>query len=178
MKRVINHKNSVIFLLILLFGCGSESNTPRSNQNTSPAQRKSGKTVTATPNSATYNQKQNDNEKKVDQLQIVPQLSRENTTQTGSEEPVITDKKDRLNTIDQSKKTEIFSQLGITPSFYDGMAAIKVGKKWGFIDANGNMVIPPQFEEVNPFSEGSAEVKSNGQWVHIDKTGKIVSQRE
>ena len=60
----------------------------------------------------------------------------------------------------------------------DGMAAIKVGKKWGFIDANGNMVIPPQFEEVNSFSEGSAEVKSNGQWVHIDKTGKIVSQRE
>ena len=54
----------------------------------------------------------------------------------------------------------------------------QVGKKWGFIDDDGKMIIQPQFEEANSFSEGSAKVKFNGQWVRIDKTGTITGQVE
>ena len=178
MRRIINHKTSMVFLLIYLFGCGSGNNTPRSNQNTSLAKQKPEKTMTVTSNPSKYNQKQNDSGKNVSQLQIVPQLSRGDTAPTDSEEPMIADKKDRPKTIDQDKRIVISSPSNGKTPFSDGLAAVKVGKKWGFIDANGKMIIQPQFEEANSFLEGSAKVKLNGQWVRIDKTGTITNQVE
>lgn len=41
------------------------------------------------------------------------------------------------------------------------------GNKIGFVDANGEWVITPQFEEVLPFSEGVAAVKVDGKWGYI-----------
>lgn len=41
------------------------------------------------------------------------------------------------------------------------------GDKIGFVDANGNWVIAPQFEEALPFSEGVAAVKVDGKWGYI-----------
>ena len=31
--------------------------------------------------------------------------------------------------------------------YSNGMVAVKVGDKWGFIDKSGNMVIKPQFDD-------------------------------
>ena len=88
----------------------------------------------------------------------------------------------------------------LTPDKYDaatdfseGLAAVKVNNKWGFIDTTGKMVITPQF---NPwqaqfkahFSDGlvavnmvSAKVSgketdnpAGARWGFADKTGKIV----
>lgn len=75
-------------------------------------------------------------------------------------------------------------------SFSEGLAAVKVGDKWGFIDKTGKMVIEPQF---NPrqaqfnsrFSDGLAAVNfeeatdpartvgSATRWGFIDKTGVV-----
>jgi hypothetical protein len=75
-------------------------------------------------------------------------------------------------------------------SFSEGLAAVKVGDKWGFIDKAGKMVIEPQF---NPgqaqfnsrFSDGLAAVNfeaatdpartvgSATRWGFIDKTGAV-----
>ena len=44
----------------------------------------------------------------------------------------------------------------------------------GFIDKTGMVVIPPKFDEVNPFSEGLAAVQIEGKWGFIDKTGNMV----
>lgn len=41
------------------------------------------------------------------------------------------------------------------------------GDKIGFVDANGEWVIAPQFEEALPFSEGVAAVKVDGKWGYI-----------
>jgi len=50
--------------------------------------------------------------------------------------------------------------------FSEGLAAVKVGDKWGFLDKNGKMKINPQFSSVYPFSNGLAAVynynKDNG----------------
>lgn len=44
-------------------------------------------------------------------------------------------------------------------SFSEGLAAVKIGDKWGFINKTGAVIITPQYEEVLPFSEGLACVR-------------------
>jgi hypothetical protein len=61
--------------------------------------------------------------------------------------------------------------------FSGGLAAIRSNKRqWGFIDTNGNYVIPPQFYLVKDFTEGVAAVKTTlkSPYIYIDKTGKNV----
>ena len=45
-------------------------------------------------------------------------------------------------------------------SFSEGLAAVSLDKKWGFIDTKGQFVIPPQFGWVGDFSDGLAIVTS------------------
>jgi hypothetical protein len=56
------------------------------------------------------------------------------------------------------------------------MAAVRVNQKWGYIDLDGKMVIPPQFASVAPFQDNYARVKKghNDDTIRIDRSGKIV----
>lgn len=62
--------------------------------------------------------------------------------------------------------------------FSEGLAAVAVNGKWGFIDKTGKLVIAPQFQRTYFFSEGLARVTVNQGtgWSggFIDKTGKVV----
>jgi hypothetical protein len=50
---------------------------------------------------------------------------------------------------------------------------VKYNDRWGFIDAKGEIVIKPQFEEVTDFSpEGVAVVRVASNYTLIDRTGK------
>jgi hypothetical protein len=71
--------------------------------------------------------------------------------------------------------------------FAQGLAAIKVGGRWGYIDKSGNLVIPLQFEDAGSFSNifpvesgglagGMAPVKIDGRWGYINKSGSVVIQ--
>ncbi len=56
--------------------------------------------------------------------------------------------------------------------FSDGRAVCRIGKKYGFIDEKGNLVIPAVFDETNKgFSEGLAPVQVAGIWGVIDRQG-------
>ncbi|MBC7929113.1 MAG: WG repeat-containing protein [Rubrivivax sp.] len=46
--------------------------------------------------------------------------------------------------------------------------------KEGFMDARGNVVIAPRFDDVTHFSEGMAAVGIGDKWGYIDRTGKLV----
>lgn len=46
--------------------------------------------------------------------------------------------------------------------------------RWGFIDQQGNLVIPHQFENADDFREGLAPVMLGGYWGFIDTNGQIV----
>lgn len=48
------------------------------------------------------------------------------------------------------------------------------GNKWGFADAQKNMVIAPKYNDVNWFSEGLAAVQIGSKWGYINKQGKLV----
>src|SRR5918995_5572892 len=56
----------------------------------------------------------------------------------------------------------------------DGLLAIHVDGKHGFIDRSGRIVIPPTFEFAWQFSEGLASAWRNGRAGYIDRTGKFV----
>jgi hypothetical protein len=45
---------------------------------------------------------------------------------------------------------------------------------WGFIDTDGKVVIPLQYEKVGWFSEGLARFRHDGKWGYLDRTGKVV----
>lgn len=58
--------------------------------------------------------------------------------------------------------------------FRDGLACVKVDKKWGYIDHDGNFVIEPQFPSAYSFSDGYARVQmEDGKSAFIDTTGKV-----
>jgi hypothetical protein len=65
--------------------------------------------------------------------------------------------------------------------FSEGLAYVKLMKKYGYIDKQGNMVIKPNYLETKGFSEGLASVKIeniNGLevWGFIDKQGNMIIQ--
>ena len=62
---------------------------------------------------------------------------------------------------------EVFSLNG-------GLARVRKGAFYGFIDKKGKIVIPCVWEFALDFSEGLAGVKLNEKWGYIDKTGKII----
>ena len=64
-----------------------------------------------------------------------------------------------------------YNVLGL---FYDGLALVKKGSKWGFIDKTGEVVIPLEYGDVGSFSEGLAAAEKDGKYGFIDKTGKVV----
>ena len=62
-----------------------------------------------------------------------------------------------------------------TKGFSEGLAGVKKGGKWGFIDRNGNEIIPCKYYYTEGFSEGMAyveiELEEGRQFAYIDKTG-------
>lgn len=60
-------------------------------------------------------------------------------------------------------------------NFSEGLAAVKMEDKWGFIDHEGTIVIPPQkVDSVSAFKEGMAAVQLDGKYGFIDRTGAMV----
>lgn len=54
------------------------------------------------------------------------------------------------------------------------LAAVKIGKKWGFVDKTGVIQIQPQYDDARSFSNGLAAVKVNNKWGFIDQQGQMV----
>ncbi len=73
-----------------------------------------------------------------------------------------------------------FGQVVIEPKyqyafdFSEGVAAVKLNGKYGYIDASGKCVIPYKFEDAKSFSDGLAAVKMNGNYGYISRDGSCV----
>jgi hypothetical protein len=82
--------------------------------------------------------------------------------------------------IDKQGKTVItLKDANRVHSFFGGLAAFSVtdtsGKKWGFVDNTGKVVVNNQFYSVGRFSEDRCAVKNKeGKYGFIDKEGKLV----
>jgi hypothetical protein len=58
--------------------------------------------------------------------------------------------------------------------FFDGLAAVRMNNKWGYIDKTGNPVIPLQFNSASSFENGLAAVKVKDKWGYINQEGVMV----
>lgn len=45
---------------------------------------------------------------------------------------------------------------------------------WGFYDAQGKVIITPQYSKIQDFSEGLAAVEKDQNWVYINQAGKVI----
>lgn len=57
--------------------------------------------------------------------------------------------------------------------FSEGRLLARLDGKYGFLDTQGEWVIPPQYEEALAFSEGLAAVCLNGNYGYIDLKGNV-----
>lgn len=82
------------------------------------------------------------------------------------------------------KRSALFNKSGqmlskfeyrLIGKFKDGIAIARKDK-YGFIDSNGDIVIPMQFDYCEQFSHGYALVMQKGKWGAIDRNGKIIVQ--
>jgi hypothetical protein len=72
--------------------------------------------------------------------------------------------------------------------FSEGLALFCVKQKYGFFNRRGQVVVPPKYDDVQPFSNGRAAVnvgatvvhtvagqdQEGGKWGYIDTTGRLV----
>ncbi len=58
--------------------------------------------------------------------------------------------------------------------FREGFAAVRNGKKWGFINTEGKEVVACKYDEVRWFHDGLAAVLQKGKWGFVDTEGKEV----
>jgi hypothetical protein len=86
---------------------------------------------------------------------------------------------DRYGYIDTSGITVIPAQFVAAASFSEGAAAVMIGRKVGFIDHSGRVIIEPRFGgelygRLPRFSEGLAAVTLDGRYGYVDTSGKLV----
>jgi hypothetical protein len=82
--------------------------------------------------------------------------------------------KEKKGFIDRSGELRIgpFTDAG---SFREGLAAVKVGRMWGYVDTLGAIAIEPRFDDADGFSEGLAAVDTGRQnHGYIDTKGNFV----
>ncbi|MBD2302010.1 WG repeat-containing protein [Nostoc sp. FACHB-190] len=79
---------------------------------------------------------------------------------------------------DKQGKIVIKPQFDRCQSFSQGLAAVRVDKKWGYIDKTGKFIVTPQFDYADSLFEDRGLVVSNGKIGFIDKTGKVIIKPE
>ncbi|MCZ2391509.1 MAG: WG repeat-containing protein [Acidobacteria bacterium] len=65
----------------------------------------------------------------------------------------------------------VFGEYEQAYSFKEGLAAIRINGKWGFIDERGKLVIPAVYDNTSFFSEGLAYVAKGGDEMFIRPDG-------
>lgn len=65
--------------------------------------------------------------------------------------------------------------------FYNGIAAVRVGEKWGFVNKNHEIVIPPVYDEICEIHKDAEQVwfwnnriniRKGDKWGYIDSRGR------
>lgn len=70
------------------------------------------------------------------------------------------------------QKTGVTAKYDYAGPFCNGLARVKLAKKWGYIDTTGNVVVSPKYNEAGNFDDGIARIRLGQKWGMIDVTGR------
>lgn len=73
-----------------------------------------------------------------------------------------------------AKYEKLTSKYEFAGPFCNGLARVRLNKKWGFIDTTGGVVIPLKYNEVENFSDGMARVRVGQKWGLMSSNGKEI----
>jgi len=79
--------------------------------------------------------------------------------------------------IDKHGKSVILPRFQLARDFTNGLAAVRLNNKWGFIDTKGNFVIEPIYIKVGDVSERIIAVNTDGEfgkWGYINTKGEWI----
>jgi hypothetical protein len=76
--------------------------------------------------------------------------------------------------VDRTGRVAVSAQFVDIEDFSEGLAAVEVDGKWGYVDTSGKMVIAPQFGHAQRFRGGTARVSTGNRYGLIDKKGKFI----
>src|ERR1044072_864633 len=78
--------------------------------------------------------------------------------------------------IDRAGTVVMEPQFDYANEFYEGLACVKIGDNWSYIDVAGRKVIEfkQKIDHAHDFSEGLAYITIGGKTGYIDKTGTMV----
>ena len=83
--------------------------------------------------------------------------------------------KDNLQALYQSNGRKLTAfNYKVIDDFVEGLAKVRVGDRYGFLDSKGKVTIPVELEYCETFNHGLAMIRKNDKWGAIDKTGKLV----
>ena len=72
------------------------------------------------------------------------------------------------------EKSSSRSDLEGLETLTQGLARVRIGSKWGYIDKNGLIAIKPQFDRAENFADGLARIRIGSKWGYIDKIGNQI----
>ena len=78
----------------------------------------------------------------------------------------------------QESKNYVLPEFEHIHDFSEGLAAVNVGSKWGFIDPTGKFVIPLAYDYIGPFSHGLAPVRYSYDRSATEKINKVARKRK
>lgn len=83
---------------------------------------------------------------------------------------------DRYAFIDETGKIVIDAKFRNAEAFSEGLAAVRDGSQWNYIDATGEVAIEGYgaFQEIRAFKDGLAAVRTQNRWGFINKQGEWV----
>lgn len=73
---------------------------------------------------------------------------------------------------DKKGNNVIPPQYDLIGIFKEGLSAVNLDNKYGYIDINNNVILPFIYDHATMFIDGKAKVEINNQKFIIDKTGK------
>ncbi len=75
----------------------------------------------------------------------------------------------------EEEKIKLLNTYDKVEDYYSGLALVKRGNKYGYIDKNGNEVIPLEYDMASNFAKKNyAKVKKDGKWGYINNKGKEI----
>lgn len=78
--------------------------------------------------------------------------------------------------LDPDKGIVIKPEYSMAKSFHEGMAAVMIEDKWGFINSNGDLIVPCVYDKlISSYYDGKGGLLKGDKIFIFDKDGKIVS---